>query len=77
MRNVSTSGIYFVTDVALQEGAPVKLTLEFESFPGGPIQVDCNARIVRVDEHGEKRGVAARINSFEFFRVGKPEDQRY
>jgi hypothetical protein len=55
----------------------VKLTLEFQSFPGGPIQVECIARIVRVDEQGEKRGVAARINSFEFFRVRKPEEQRY
>jgi hypothetical protein len=83
VRNVSANGIYFVTDVALQadvalkQGAPVKLTLEFQSFPGGPIQVECIARIVRVDEQGEKRGVAARINSFEFFRVRKPEEQRY
>jgi hypothetical protein len=76
VRNVSASGIYFVTDVALKNGAPVKFTVEFRNFPGGPIQVECNARIVRVDEQGEKRGVAARIDSLEFFRVRKPEAQR-
>lgn len=76
VRNVSANGIYFVTDVALNNGAAVKFTVEFRNFPGAPIQVDCNARIVRVDEQGEKRGVAAKINSFEFCRVRKPEDQR-
>jgi hypothetical protein len=76
VRNVSANGIYFVTDVALKNGAPVKFTVEFRNFPGGPIQVDCIARIVRVDEQGEKRGVAASISSFEFCRVRKPGDQR-
>ena len=76
VRNVSANGIYFVTDVALNNGAAVKFTVGFRNFPGGPIQVECIARIVRVDEQGEKRGVAASISSFEFFRVRKPEDQR-
>jgi len=69
VRNVSANGIYFVTDAALQEGAPMKFTLEFQNFSGGPIQVNCIARIVRVEERGEKKGVAASISSFEFLRV--------
>lgn len=76
VRNVSANGIYFVTDVALNNGAAVKFTVEFRNFPGEPIQVDCDARIVRVDEQGGKRGVAARIDSFEFFRVRKPGERR-
>lgn len=71
-RNVSANGIYFVTDVALKEGQPVKLTLDYYSFPSGPISVQCSARVVRVEEQGTKKGVAAWINSFEFRRIPKP-----
>jgi len=72
VRNVSANGIYFVTDVALQQGAPVKFTLQYPSFPGGPISVSCTGRIVRVERQGEKHGVAASITSFEFFRSPSP-----
>ena len=68
-RNVSANGIYFVTDVAFQAGATVTFTLDFQNFPGGPIQVNCLARIVRVEEQGGKRGVAAAIQNFEFHRL--------
>jgi hypothetical protein len=71
-RNVSASGIYFVTDVALQAGQPVSFTLEFEDFPSGPIAVDCIARVVRVEEQGTTRGVGVAISSFEFHRIPSP-----
>ena len=71
VRNVSANGIYFVTDVALQQGAPVKFTVDFQNFPGGPVSVSCIARIVRVEQQGERNGVAASISSFEFFRNKK------
>jgi hypothetical protein len=72
VRNVSASGIYFVTDAALQEGQPVEFTLEFENFPSSPIAVNCIARIVRVEQQGARTGVAAAISSFEFHRVARP-----
>jgi hypothetical protein len=72
VRNVSANGIYFVTDVALQEGQPVKFTLDFQNFPSGPIAVNCIARIVRVEEQGSRKGVAASISSFEFHRLPNP-----
>lgn len=65
-RNVSASGIYFVTDAALKAGQPVKFTLEFPNFPSGLIEVNCSARIVRVEEQGSSMGVGASIDSFEF-----------
>jgi hypothetical protein len=68
-RNVSANGIYFVTDVALKAGATVKLALDFLNFPGGPLQVNCVARIVRVEAQGEKNGIGAAIQSFEFHRL--------
>jgi hypothetical protein len=69
LRNVSASGVYFVTDVALREGQPVTFRIEFLNFPSGPISVNCIARIVRVEEQGAKKGVAAAISSFEFRRI--------
>ena len=71
-RNVSASGIYFVTDVALKEGQPVKFTLEFQSFPSGPIAVNCVAHVVRLEEQGARRGVGASISSFAFHRIPAP-----
>jgi PilZ domain len=71
-RNVSASGIYFLTDVALEVGQPVKLTLEFENVATGPIAVNCIAHIVRVEQRGPMSGVAASISSFEFRRVVDP-----
>ena len=76
-RNVSANGIFFVTDVALEAGQPVKLTLEFQDFPGGPMEVDCSARVVRVEEQGAGRGIGASIDSFEFHtlpKAGKSSD---
>lgn len=65
-RNVSANGIFFLTEVALQEGQPVKFSLEFQDFPSGPVEVNCSARIVRVEEQGTSRGIGASIDSFEF-----------
>lgn len=72
VRNVSASGIYFVTDMALEEGQPVKFTLDFQDFPSGPIAVNCIARIVRVEERGPSKGIAAAISSFDFRRLPEP-----
>lgn len=73
VRNVSANGIYFVTDVALEEGATLKFTLEFRDLPGGPLQAICDARVVRVERREAKKGVAATISSFEFRRVSRSE----
>jgi hypothetical protein len=71
-RNVSATGIYFVTSQTLKAGATVKLALDFQDFPGGPIQVNCVGRVVRIEKQGAKqKGVAAAIHSFEFHRLPK------
>jgi len=71
-RNVSASGIYFVTDTAFSVGQPVRLYIEFEDLPGGPLAVTCDARVVRVEKDGTARGVAATIAKFEFRRIAEP-----
>lgn len=69
-RNVSATGIYFVTNRQLKAGATVTFALDFQDFPGGPIQVNCVARVVRIEKQGaKKKGVAAAIQSFEFHRL--------
>lgn len=65
-RNVSPSGIFFVTEAVLEEGQPVEFRLEFQDFPSGPVEVNCSARVVRVEEQGASRGIGASIDSFEF-----------
>jgi PilZ domain-containing protein len=70
--NVNASGVYFVTDVALEEGQAVSFTVEFRDSPSGPIAVNCVAQIVRREEQGAGRGVGASISSFEFRRLDAP-----
>ena len=70
-RNVSASGIYFLTDVPLRQGQPVELTLEFGDFPSGPLEVTCFARVVRLEKQGATTGVAATIGRFELRRIGE------
>lgn len=72
-RNISANGIYFVTEEPLETGATVAFAMDFQNFPGGPIEVNCIARIVRVEEEGAKKGVAAAIHSFEFQRARNRE----
>lgn len=71
VRNVSASGIYFLTDVPLEKGQPVKLKLEFAAFPRGPLEVTCIARVVRIEDQGGTTGVAAHISRFEVRRIGE------
>lgn len=71
-RNVSSSGIFFVTGAPLEAGQPVKLRMKFLDFPSGPIEVECSARVVRVEEQGAGWGVGASIAAFEFQILPKP-----
>lgn len=73
--NVSASGIYFVTDVALPQGEPVKFTFEFQDLRGGAIHFNCIARVVRVEKRGNKKGVGVAFDSFEFLRIARSSDQ--
>jgi hypothetical protein len=70
-RNVSPSGIFFVTQAVLEEGQPVSFSLEFQDFPSGPVEVNGSARVVRVVEQGASRGIGASIDSFEFRTLPK------
>ena len=68
-RNVSTRGIYFVTESVLAVGQPIELQIQFPDLPAGGLQVTCNGHVLRVENEGALRGVAAAIASFAFRRM--------
>jgi hypothetical protein len=69
MRNVSASGVYFVTDVNLKPGQPLKFTLEFSGLQIGVVSARCEARVVRVEPQGALNGIGALFESIEFHRI--------
>jgi hypothetical protein len=72
MTNVSANGLYFVTQVALQIGEPLSITLEFETTELGVISAHCLARVIRVVDGGGTKGVGATLESIEFHRSPAP-----
>jgi len=58
--NVSASGIYFETDVALAQGSPINLVIELYS-PDGKLALKVQGSVVRIEQLGGKIGVAVSI----------------
>jgi len=68
-RNVSPRGVYFtIDDVLLAEGQLIRFTLEFDQA-GDVLQLDCEARVVRVERLDETIGVGAKIVASRLKRV--------
>lgn len=64
-RDMSASGIYFVTDQPLAPGGSVTFSVKFSHIhPGKTVRLDCQGRILRVEPAGERFGVAASISEF-------------
>jgi hypothetical protein len=59
-QNISAHGIYFETDIEQRVGALVNFTLEFTLY-GRQHQLLCEGKVVRVEQHGDRIGVAARL----------------
>ena len=66
-RDVSWSGIYFLTDQFFAEGGALNFSLDLNyALPGKPIKLDCQGEVIRIEQRGEKFGVAAKINNFQY-----------
>jgi hypothetical protein len=67
-RDVSFRGLYFLIDADFLPGSPVEfiLTLPREITLAGDVHIRCFAEIVRVEPVDQRRGVAARIDRYEF-----------
>ena len=61
-RDVSTNGVFFETEQKMLEGSPIVFSIELETG-GERLMLQCEGQIVRVETHGGKRGVAAKILS--------------
>lgn len=68
-RNISTSGIYFETDSPLSAGAALNFTLVLEESPAGPMRMQCEARVVRVERKDGKVGIGAQIINMKLERA--------
>ena len=67
-RDVSFRGLYFLIDADFEPGSAIEfvLTLPREITMAGDVNIRCFAEIVRVEPHNGRRGVAARIDRYEF-----------
>lgn len=66
-RDFSGSGIFFETDRSFSTGQPIEFNIVLEYIdPEHPVLLKCLGEIVRVDESGQKIGVAAAIHSYSF-----------
>lgn len=66
-RDVSWAGIYFLTEQSFAEGGDLNFSLDLNyALPGKPIKLDCQGEVIRIEQHGEKFGIAARIHNFEY-----------
>ncbi len=66
-RDVSWAGIYFLTDQSFDQGGPLNFSLDLTyALPGKPIKLDCQGEVIRIEKHGDKFGIAAKINDFQY-----------
>jgi len=67
-RDVSFQGLYFWTQEELETGAPIEfvLTLPKEITMTRDVKIHCLGRVIRVEGQEQMRGVAARIERYEF-----------
>ena len=67
-RDVSFRGLYFLIDADFSPGTTIEfiLTLPREITMAGDVHIRCFAEIVRVEPHNGRKGIAARIDRYEF-----------
>jgi hypothetical protein len=67
-RDVSFRGLYFLIEAPLESGATIEfvLTLPQQITLAGDVHIRCFAHIVRVENQNSRRGIAARIDRYEF-----------
>jgi PilZ domain len=67
-RDVSFRGLYFWTEEELEAGIPIEfvLTLPKEITMTRDVKIHCFGRVTRVEAQRQSRGVAARIERYEF-----------
>jgi len=67
-RDVSFRGLYFLSDADFEPGSTLEfiLTLPREITLAGDVNIRCFAQVVRTEADSGQRGVAAKIDRYEF-----------
>lgn len=67
-RDVSFRGLYFLADADFETGSSIEfvLTLPREITLAGDVHIRCFAQVTRVEPRNGPRGIAARIDRYEF-----------
>jgi len=67
-RDVSFRGLYFLIAAQFESGAEIDfvLTLPKEITQAGDVHIRCFGEVVRVEDLNGRRGIAARIDRYEF-----------
>lgn len=67
-RDVSFRGLYFLIEAMLEAGSSIEfvLTLPQQITLAGDVHIRCYARVLRVEPQEGRRGIAARIERYEF-----------
>jgi hypothetical protein len=70
-RDVSFRGLYFTTDAECNPGSEIEfiLTLPKEITLANDVNIHCFGHVVRVEAQDDGRGVAARIERYEFMQA--------
>lgn len=70
-RDVSFRGLYFTIEADILAGSTLEfiLTLPREITMAGDVHIRCTASVIRVDDFEGRRGIAARIERYEFLPV--------
>src|ERR1700737_3554842 len=73
-RDVSFRGLYFMIDADFEPEGSIEfvLTLPREIPMAGDVHIRCSAQIIRVEPHNSRRGIAARIDRYEFLPATTP-----
>jgi hypothetical protein len=67
-RDISFKGLYFSTTTEVQTGSPIEfvLTLPQQITLAGDVHIRCYGKVLRVEPQEGRRGIAARIERYEF-----------
>src|ERR1700689_515285 len=67
-RDVSFRGLYFLIEANLESGSSIEFVLDLpqQITLAGDVHIRCYARVLRVDSHNGRRGVAAQLERYEF-----------
>jgi len=59
-RDISASGMFFETDAEYTVGSPIELLLNLD-MPWGKVKCSCRGKIVRLEPHNHKIGIAVQF----------------